>query len=282
MASLKISVVTPSFNQACFLEQTIESVLSQDYPNLEYIVMDGGSSDGSVDIIRKHSGQIAYWCSEKDDGQADAIGQGFDRATGDILCWLNSDDLFLPGALSTVAAYFERHPDIKTVSGGAYRVDSAGKPFGLKFRAYELGVKATYDRLRFYGQDGVFQQSTFWRRSAYDAVGGVNRNLQYIMDRDLFVRLAQRSRFGRLSCLLAAFRQHDESKTHLCRNVCAAEEKRFDETYGVSKYRSVARQIRYLRYRVPSCLRKVKLLTMRLSGLISLPSLAGQESLPFK
>ncbi len=273
MAPLKISVITPSFNQALFLEQTILSVLSQDYPNLEYIVMDGGSSDGSVDIIRKHAGRIAYWSSEKDRGQADAIGKGFDRATGDILCWLNSDDLFLPGALSAVAAYFECHPDIETVSGGGYRVDSAGRPFGLKFRAYELGVRATYNWLRFYGQDGIFQQSTFWRRSAYDAVGGLNRNLQYIMDRDLLVRLAQRKRFGRLPCLIAAFRQHDESKTHLCRNVCAAEEARFEETYGVSKFHSFARRLMYLRYRVPSYLRKMKLMAMRLTGLVHFPNL---------
>src|ERR1044071_5583992 len=117
---LKITVVTPSFNQAKYLETTLRSVHEQDYPCVEHIVMDGGSTDGSVEILRKYSAHLAYWCSEKDRGQADAIAKGFQRATGDILCWLNSDDVFLPGALRAVSEYFTRHPEAEVVCGGAY------------------------------------------------------------------------------------------------------------------------------------------------------------------
>ncbi len=127
-SSLKISVVTPSYNQGKYLEATVLSVLRQDYPNIEYRVLDGGSTDGSVDILKKYGSRLAYWCSQKDGGQAQAIANGFAQSTGDILCWLNSDDLFLPGALSAVAECFSAHPEIETVSGGAYVIDSQGRP----------------------------------------------------------------------------------------------------------------------------------------------------------
>lgn len=272
MTAIRISVVTPSYNQAKYIEQTILSVLGQDYPHIEYIVMDGGSTDGSVDIIRKYADRLAYWCSEPDGGQADAIANGFERATGDILCWLNSDDVFLPGALRAVANYFAQHPAVEAVSGGVLRVDSSGRPFGHHAYAYELGARATYNWLRFYGQDGVIQAGTFWRRSSYEAVGGLNRELQYIMDRDLFVRLAKRRRFGRLPQLLAAFRQHDEAKTRCLRDVCAEEEKEFADRYRVCELPATVRRLMYWRYRLPSYLRKTKLMALRLLGVVKLPA----------
>ena len=122
----KISIITPSYNQGQFLEQTILSILSQDYPNLEYIIMDGGSSDNSVEIIRKHEDNLTYWVSEPDKGQSDAINKGFQRATGDILTWLNSDDYYLPGTLHTVAEYFTQHPDVECIYGDLQVVASNG------------------------------------------------------------------------------------------------------------------------------------------------------------
>src|ERR1043166_2179963 len=122
-APLKISVVTPSYNQAKYLETTLRSVLEQDYPHLEHIVMDGGSTDGSQEILERYSSRLAYWRSAKDGGQADAIAEGFKHATGDIFCWLNSDDVFLPGALRAVAEFFTAHPDAETVCGGAYIIN---------------------------------------------------------------------------------------------------------------------------------------------------------------
>lgn len=272
MTAIRISVVTPSYNQAEYIEQTILSVLDQNYPHIEYMVLDGGSTDGSVDTIRKYADRLAYWCSQPDGGQANAIANGFERASGDILCWLNSDDVFLPGALRAVADYFAKHPTVEVVSGGAFRMDSCGRPVGIRPCAYELGVRATYNWLRFYGQDGVFQQATFWRRSAYEAVGGLNRKLQYIMDRDLFVRLAERKRFGRLPQLLAAFRHHDEAKTSRLRHVCKDEEEKFADHYRVSQFPAAVQRLMYWRYRLPSYLRKTKLMALRLLGVVGLPT----------
>lgn len=269
-SKLKISVVTPSFNQAKYLEATIQSVLSQDHDHVEYIVMDGGSRDGSIEIIRKYADRLAYWCSEKDEGQADALAKGFDRCTGDILCWLNSDDLFLPGALARVGNFFQSHPQAQVVSGGAFFADQNGRPL-RGFGAYSLGVRATFNRFRFYSQDGVFQQATFWRRSAYEAVGGIDTRLQFIMDYDLFTRLARHGRFERLPELLACFRLHDECKSLTIEAVRKAEVRQFAERFGVSSYACWRRSMGYWRYRVPSLVNKAWNRLLRDTGFIRLP-----------
>ena len=252
-----ISVITPSFNQGQFLEQTIRSVTSQDYPNLEYIVIDGASTDTSVDIIRKHAGQIAHWCSEPDQGQADAIFKGFDKSSGEIMGWLNSDDLLLPGALTAVANYFQQHPEVEVVSGGAFCIDAEGRPLRRLFGNYTLGVAATYNRFLYYEQDGVFQQATFWRRSAYDAVGGLDRSLHFVLDRDLFLRLAKRRKFGRLKQMLACFRLHEECKSVRIQNIREAESRILAKKYGTDRQVQLLKQILYYRYRLPSAVRKV-------------------------
>jgi glycosyltransferase involved in cell wall biosynthesis len=127
-----ISIVTPSFNQDQFLEQTISSVLGQGYTNLEYIIIDGGSTDNSVDIIRKYSNSLTFWKSERDQGQSDAINQGFQRATGDIVAWINSDDYYLPGILLKIIEYFERHPQVDIVYGDLQVIDPSGNFLGVK------------------------------------------------------------------------------------------------------------------------------------------------------
>ena len=124
-----VSIITPSYNQAKYLEQTIQSVLSQDYPRIEYIVVDGKSKDGSVDIIKRYADKLAYWISEKDKGQADAINKGFARATGEIIAWLNSDDYYLPGAVSAAVKVFEENPEIVLVYGNMLAVDEHGQTF---------------------------------------------------------------------------------------------------------------------------------------------------------
>jgi glycosyltransferase involved in cell wall biosynthesis len=126
-----VTIVTPSYNQANFLEETIQSVLSQDYPNLEYIIIDGGSTDSSVDLIRKYEDRLAGWISEEDSGQAEAINKGFERATGEIVAWINSDDYYLPGAIRSAVEALEAHPECGFVYGDAVSINGAGEPFNV-------------------------------------------------------------------------------------------------------------------------------------------------------
>lgn len=204
----KITVVTPSFNQAEFLERTIQSVLSQNYPNLEYIVIDGGSTDGSVEIVKKYEDRIDYWISEPDRGQAHAINKGFEKSTGEILAWLNSDDTYEPGALLAVGSYFREHPNVDVVYGDASFVDAGDgfiRPiFGVPFSA----------RAFVYGGINLHQASTFWRRELFSRTGVLNEGLHLGMDYELWFRfLKAGARFEYLPRVLANFRQHETSKT---------------------------------------------------------------------
>jgi GT2 family glycosyltransferase len=210
----RISIVTPSFNQAQFLEQTIRSVLLQDYPNLEYIIIDGGSTDGSVDIIRKYEPWLAYWTSEKDKGQADAISRGFARATGEIIGWQNSDDLYLSGALRAFGRAFARQRDVELMIGGCLWVDETGvtlrTPRG--YPRYYPGQSLTYQEALFWGI-GYSQPATLFRRDAYVSAGGMNSELHCCFDYDLLLRLTMRKPATQLAAPVACFRIHCKSKT---------------------------------------------------------------------
>lgn len=201
------SIVTPSYNQAPYLEQTMRSVLDQSYPGLEYIVMDGGSTDGSVEIIKKFAPRLKYWVSEKDGGQADAVYRGFEKATGEICGYINSDDYYMPGAFLTAAACFAQHPEAQWLIGGCVTVDVNGKKI-TKF----YGAEQSFESLLCCGP--VFcQMGVFWRRSAFFDVGGFDRTLQFCFDYDLFTRLARASKPAVSHNILAAYRSHNESKT---------------------------------------------------------------------
>lgn len=188
-------------------------MLSQSYRSLEYIVVDGGSTDDSRQILEKYKDKVSRLIVEPDQGQADAIKKGFQLATGEIFGWLNSDDVLLPGALDRVARYFERNPKVEAINGGAYVIDEYDRRLRVGRCSYTLGVRATYNRLRIYGQEGIFQCAAFWRANAYRESGGVDADLHYAMDLDLLIRLAQRRRIERLPLLLACFRRHAEAKT---------------------------------------------------------------------
>ena len=173
---LTISVVTPSFEQAQFLEATIASIHDQNYPYLEHIVIDGGSTDRSVDIIRKHEDHLTYWISEPDEGQTDALIKGFARSTGDIQCWLNSDDLFEPWTLREVARYFNRHPEVEFVYGDSIWIDQGGEVIKPK-------REHAFNRfIWMYDHNFIPQPSAFWRRSLYERVGGLNPRFDLAMD----------------------------------------------------------------------------------------------------
>jgi glycosyltransferase involved in cell wall biosynthesis len=201
-----ISVVTPSFNQAAYLERTIRSVLEQDYPHVEYLVLDGGSTDGSVDIIRRYADRLAYWTSGPDAGQAAAINTGWARASGDILAWLNSDDYYLPGTLAFVADVFAGHPDAPMVYGTCDFVDSDGRPFarvGSLFNARSLRR----------GHQMIPQPSSFIRRTALERAGPLDESLHYSMDYELFLRIAAVGEPAFVDRPLAAFTVHPDAKT---------------------------------------------------------------------
>jgi glycosyltransferase involved in cell wall biosynthesis len=184
MAWPKITVVTPSYNQAEFLEATLKSVLEQAYPNLEYIVIDGGSTDGSVEILERYSHHFSYWVSETDRGQTDALIKGFARASGDILCWLNSDDLFEPWTLTEVATFFQQQGSARVVYGDATVIDRDGRLVRFK-------KEHSFNRfIWMYDHNYINQTSTFWCRSIYEEVGGLDPAFDLAMDADLWIRFA--------------------------------------------------------------------------------------------
>lgn len=199
----RITVVTPSFNQAQFLEETIRSVVLQDYPNLEYIVIDGGSSDGSVDIIEKYERYISYWISEKDRGPADAINKGFEKATGSILAYLNSDDVYQPGSLHAIANAFATDEKADVVYGNTFWTDGRGKVLAEK-------RQTPFSRLGYlYGGADLQQPATFWKRELHERAGGMNIEFRTAFDTELFFRFVSLgARFKYVRKFLASFRLH--------------------------------------------------------------------------
>jgi glycosyltransferase involved in cell wall biosynthesis len=201
----KVTIVTPSFNQAGFLEQTMQSVLSQGYPNLEYIVVDGGSTDGSTEIIAKCTDQLAWWVSEKDRGQAEGINKGLARATGEIVAWLNSDDLYQPGAIAGAVAAFEAAPEAGMVFSDVLAIDGAGVPINcMRYGDWGLDELMTFHII---GQPGVFM-----RRCVLEQAGFLDLEYHYLLDHHLWLRLAQYAPIQHVPAVWAAGRFHAEAK----------------------------------------------------------------------
>lgn len=202
----KISIVTPSYNQAKYLEETMCSILDQNYPNLEYLVMDGGSNDGSVEVIKKYQSKLAHWQSAPDGGQAAAVREGMKRATGDIMAWLNSDDLLMPGSLHHVADYFARHPEVDLVYGNRIVINE---------KSYDVGrwVLPAHDGELLMWADFIPQETMFWRRGIYEKIGGMDSAFQFALDWDILLRFQKAgARMVRLPYFLGAFRIHSEQK----------------------------------------------------------------------
>lgn len=225
-----VSIITPSYNQAAFLEATIQSVLEQDYPNIEYIIIDGGSTDGSLDIIRRYAGRLASWVSERDRGQTDAINKGFARAQGSILAWLNSDDTYQPGAVREAVEYLAAHPEVGMVYGDGNFIDERGRVIG-RFPSAQTDLKKLQR-----GYVHVCQQSSFFRADLWRAVGPLDPAFYFAMDYDLWVRLARRAPLVYLPRTWANFRLHSDAKTIAADDRCWPEMLRVHYRDGGSRF----------------------------------------------
>lgn len=207
----KISIITPSYNQGAYLEETILSVLTQDYPNLEYIIIDGGSSDNSLEIIKRYEAKLAYWISEPDNGLYDAIQKGFDKSTGEIMTWINSDDTFSKNSLFTVAEIFRDFDFIEWLSGTPNQIDEQGRSVGTD-RAPK------WNKYRYLNFDFKYiqQEGTFWRRSLWEESGEyIATNLQLAGDLELWSRFFQYEELYYISGILGSFRVRKSNQKSL-------------------------------------------------------------------
>ena len=201
----KISIITPSYNQGKYLEETILSVLNQNYPNLEYIIIDGGSTDHSVEIIKKYASHLSYWVSEKDSGQSEALNKGFNKASGDIVAWLNSDDLYCENTLHNIAEQFVHHPEAGIIYGDVINFLENGE---------ETRIRNQFELIDFFSRVSIHQPGVFWRKSVLTEKKPLDESLYYCMDYDLWMKLFLNSRSVRINKVLARFREHTDSKTH--------------------------------------------------------------------
>lgn len=215
----RISIVTPSYNQGQFIEDTIQSILIQEYPDLEFIIIDGGSTDNSVEIIKKYENNLTFWVSESDGGQYDAINRGFSKTTGEIMAWLNSDDKYTPWTFSVVGDIFRTHPEVEWVTtlyplswdekGRAVACSYIG---GFNHQSFLRG--GNLPGRRWYARSWIQQESTFWRRSLWERAGGyIDTNFEFAGDFELWARFFQNAEFYAIASPLAGFRHHKTQKT---------------------------------------------------------------------
>lgn len=211
MKKFKISIITPSYNQGKFIEETIKSVINQDYDLLEYIIIDGGSTDNTVDIIKKYEKKITYWVSEKDNGQTHAINKGFELATGDIIAWINSDDMYCEGTLRTIAEFFEKNEEANVVVGNELFMNSNGKIYVRKHPNISKWLEK-------HCMMSILQPSTFLRKNVLTHIGYLNEEYQMMMDAEWYTRINRQYPFQVINKDLSIFRWHSESKSSSSHN----------------------------------------------------------------
>lgn len=223
----RISIITPSFNQGKYIEETILSVLNQNYPNLEYIIIDGGSTDETVDIIKKYQDRISYWVSEKDNGQTHAVNKGLNQATGEIIGWINSDDTYVEGSFIKVARAFRNNTDAILVHGERIMIDSNSRVSGWTSNKPFNPVVSNFN---------VCSETAFWRSSMTKGVR-LKEDLKFAMDLEFFCRLYQIGRFVKLRCYLGRFRCYPENKSSTISHIGREEgEREWNAIFGPGSY----------------------------------------------
>ncbi|NJL53872.1 glycosyltransferase [bacterium] len=203
-----VSIITPSYNQSQFLEETIRSVLLQGYPNLEYLIIDGGSNDGSVELVNRYAPWLAYWHSKRDRGQADAINQGIDLSNGEILGWLNSDDCLAIDSLSSSIPVFQRKPKVDFLYGDVEIIDTFSEVKGLR-----PGAKSSFTEMLRTLRVPIPQPGSLWRQVVCDRIGKLDSRWQVVLDREFFLRVSLACEIEYLPKTLARFRHHSDAKS---------------------------------------------------------------------
>jgi glycosyltransferase involved in cell wall biosynthesis len=204
---LLVSIITPSYNQGQYLEATIQSVLGQAYKNIEYIVIDGGSTDNSIEVIKKYDKSISHWISEKDSGQADALNKGFAQAKGDFICWVNSDDLLYSHFISDRMKQFSDHPDISMIYGDVHQ------GWDLNSKTLRKGSQQNWKEMITTGKVNIPQMSAIWKKDVLSSLGGLDVSFTVLLDWEYFVRIAKAFRILYIPGAVAFFRQHKDSKS---------------------------------------------------------------------
>lgn len=239
----KVSIITPSYNQADYIERTIKSIVSQDYPNIEYIIMDGKSTDNSVDIIKKYDKKLK-WTSEKDSGQSEAINKGLRQATGDIVAFLNSDDMYEPGAIKKVVDFFNDNPDVKWAYGKCKIIDSNDNEIRKPITIYKNLMLSKYSYSKLLSENFISQPATFWRREIHDEFGYFDEDDHWCMDYQFWLRIGDKYPAGVISDYLADFRYHTDSKS-------GQEDKvKFQEEYRIAKHYSNGRKLPIILHKI--------------------------------
>ncbi len=205
--SICVSIITPSYNQGKYLEQTIQSVLNQTYSNIEYLIVDGGSTDNSVDIIKKYEENISYWVSKPDNGQADAINKGFKLAKGKLVCWVNSDDILYPDYVTDRVQQFKENPNVDMIYGD---IEKGPDP---STRRLHKGRQTSIKDMLKYAKCPIPQQSAMWRRSVMEKIGFLVPQWHVVLDREYFIRIAANCLIKYIPGAVAFFRNHEQSKS---------------------------------------------------------------------
>jgi glycosyltransferase involved in cell wall biosynthesis len=275
----RISIVTPSLNQAQFLEHAIRSVIDQNYPNLEYIVIDGGSTDGSLEVIKRYEKHISFWVSERDSGHGHALNKGFSRATGEIMAWLNSDDMYLPWTFKTVAEIFSNKPDVDWLTGIPIHWDRNNRIVHV----IEGNYKNKFDFLigRY---DWIQQESTFWRRRLWEAAGGeIDTSYKLMVDGELWSRFFQYASLYHVSCILGGWRAWGGNRSSKQMTECHEEMRRCIEAMMLNCNDSTLRKVDKIKFvqRFPVARKGIlfRKIAERMLGLDSIAKDIGYDTL---